>query len=474
MSWITNQPKHSKKLKNRKKMTTTFKRYKYKEILEWKQNTQGTRALLIEGARRVGKSTIAKNFAQNEYGSHLIIDFSIADNEIKSLFTDYRNDINKFFSYLEAYTGTHLQERNSVIVFDEVQRHPPAREFIKQLIVDGRYDYIETGSLISIKKNVENIVIPSEERVLDLDPLNFDEFLLALEQDSLSALIKESYNTKTPLPEPIHRKAQRLFREYMLVGGMPQAVEKYIETNNFGEVDTVKRDILNLYNFDIEKFGGIDAKRIKRIFQTLPGQLAKHEKKYTLSALDKNARSREYADAFFWLEDSCIVNNCLNATDPNVGLSASADDSKFKCYMADTGLLASHAFQDSANTPHEIYRDILQGKLELNEGMFTENVVAQQLKSAGHKLYFYSKRDDKNSKNTMEIDFLISKAYESSGKLRITPIEVKSSKRYRTSSLDKFKAKFKRRVGTRYVLHPRPMQIEEDIIKLPLYMAHCL
>lgn len=322
---------------------------------------------------------------------------------------------------------------------------------------------------------MEGIVIPSEETALRLNPLNFEEFLWAEGEDQLAAVIRTSFEGKTPLPEAIHRKAERLFREYMLVGGMPQAVDAYVAEKDFGKVDRVKRDILSLHRGDIEKFGGTDALRIRRVFSTLPGQLARHEKKFVLSSLDSNARSRDYADAFFWLADACISATCIGVDDPSVGLAATADEGTFKCYMADTGLLICQLFADNAETPHELYRDILLGKLEINEGMFTENVVAQQLASNGHGLYFYSRRDRENSANTMEIDFLITAGYDdAAGRMRVSPIEVKSTTRYGAKSLEKFKTKFGSRVGVRYILHPKPVQVEGDLTRLPLYMAHLL
>ena len=452
-----------------------FKRHAYDDLLRWKRESKGTRALLLEGARRVGKSTLAREFAEREYAAHLVIDFSEASDDLKMLFRDYRADVDSFFMYLQAFTGVSLPRRDSLIVFDEVQRFPPAREFIKQLVADGRYDYLETGSLISIRRNVEGIVIPSEETALRLNPLNFEEFLWAEGEDQLAAAIRTSFEGKTPLPEAIHRKAERLFREYMLVGGMPQAVDAYVAEKDFGKVDRAKRDILSLYRGDIEKFGGTDALRIRRVFSTLPGQLAHHEKKFVLSSLDSNARSRDYADAFFWLADACISATCIGVDDPSVGLAATADERTFKCYMADTGLLICQLFADNAETPHELYRDILLGKLEINEGMFTENVVAQQLASNGHGLYFYSKRDRENSANTMEVDFLIAAGYDdAAGRMRVSPIEVKSTKRYGAKSLEKFKTKFGSRAGLRYILHPKPVQVEGDLTRLPLYMAHLL
>lgn len=452
-----------------------FNRKAYTSLLRWKKEAQGSRALLIEGARRVGKSTLAREFANREYDANLIIDFSEASEDIKGLFTQYRSDVDTFFMYLQAYSGVSLPKRKSLVVFDEVQRFPPAREFIKQLVADGRYDYLETGSLISIRRNVEDIVIPSEEMPLRLNPLCFEEFLWAVGEENLADAIRASFEQKTPLPEALHRKAERLFREYMLVGGMPQAVQEYLQGKDFGKVDEVKRGILALYRNDIEKFGGPDALRIRRVFASLPSQLARHERKFKLSSMEKSARSRDYADAFFWLSDACISTTCLNVSDPSVGLAATADDSSFKCYMADTGLLVAHLFADNEQTPHEVYRDILLGKLEINEGMFTENAVAQQLTATGHSLYFYSARDRASSSNTMEVDFLVTAGYDdAAGRMRVSPIEVKSTKRYSAKSLEKFKEKFGKRVGTRYVLHPRPMQVDGDLVRLPLYMAHLL
>lgn len=453
-----------------------YKRRVYDALLSWKRESKGARALLLEGTRRTGKSTLARAFAENEYDSHLIIDFSVASEDIKDLFRMYRSDVDTFFMYLQAFTGVSLIRRKSLIVFDEVQRFPPAREFLKQLVADGRYDYLETGSLISIRKNVEGIVIPSEETAIRLNPLGFEEFLWACDEEPLAKLVRSSTESLSPLPEPLHRKAERLFREYMLVGGMPQAVTEYLEARDFGKVDAVKRDILALYRNDIAKFGGVDATRIARVFSTLPGQLAKHNKKFRLASLDASARGRDYADAFFWLSDAYISSTCYNVTDPSVGLASTADESSFKCYMGDTGLLVSQIFADSGETPHEVYRDILLGKLQINEGMLTENVVAQQLVCDGRGLYFYSKRDDGDRSSTMEIDFLIAAGYDdAAGRLRVSPVEVKSTKRYSTRSLDKFRDKFGRRVGARYVLHPRPLSVDgDDLIRLPLYASMSL
>lgn len=452
-----------------------FYRKAYKKLLSWKNESAGHTAMLIEGARRVGKSTLAEQFAQKEYGAYLLIDFSTASEEVKALFLQYRADIDSFFMYLQAYTGVTLPQQDSLIVFDEVQCFPPAREFIKQLVADGRYHYLETGSLISIKRNVEGIVIPSEEESMRLNPLDFAEFLYAAGEAQLIDLICASFAEKKPLPDALHKKAERLFREYILVGGMPQAVDAYLSSKDFAAVDKSKREILNLYQNDIAHFGATDANRIRRVFASIPGQLARHDKKFKLASLDKNARSREYADAFFWLADACISNVCVGVTDPSIGLAATADESSFKCYLSDTGLLVSLLFADNEETPHEVYRDILMDKLAVNEGMFTENVIAQQLLSNGHSLHFYSKRNDANKSETMEIDFLIAQGYDKSeGRMRISPIEVKSSKRYHMVSLNKFKEKFGSRIGTQYVFHPKQMQVEGDVMRVPLYMSVCL
>lgn len=452
-----------------------LRRKAYDALVNWKNQSKGSSALLVEGVRRVGKTTLVSEFAKQEYDAYLLIDFSVVPNEVRELFENYRHDVSLFLRLLQAYYGVILPERKSLIVFDEVQRLPIAREFIKHLVADGRFDYIETGSLISIKRNVEDILIPSEERSMELCPLDFEEFLWAEGEEMLAELVRDSFKTLSPLPAALHRKAERLFREYMLVGGMPQAVEKYIETQDFGEVDDVKRQILKLYQEDVEKYANGELGRVQAILRSLPGQLARHEKRFVFASLGENIRYRDLEGPFTWLDEAKIVNLCRNVSDPSVGLAASEQDNALKCYLCDTGLLISHMFADRPETPHEVYRDILFDKLEVNEGMFTENVVAQQLRASGRRLFFYSANDRENADNTMEIDFLIVREYADAGlKPRVSPIEVKSSKRYWAISLDKFKRKFGKRVGTRYVLHPKPLVVEEDIVRLPLYIAHLL
>ena len=425
--------------------------------------------MLIKGARRVGKSTLVKDFGEHEYRSYILIDFFVASKEVKDLFETKRDDIDSFFLYLSTYYGVRLYVRDTLIIFDEVQLFPLARGFIKHLVADGRYDFIETGSLISIKRNTEGILIPSEEEAFELNPFDFEEFLWALGEDILVELLSKGLDLgPDPLPSAIHRKAMSLFREYMLVGGMPQAITKYVETRSFEETDRVKRRILELYRNDIERYAQGDASRIISIFKEIPAQLSRPEKKFVLASLNKNARMRRYEDAFFWLEDAKIVNLCMNSTDPNVGLGLNRERTTLKCYMADTGLLITQVFADQEATSQQIYRDVLFDKLGVNEGMIMENMVAQILHASGHELYFYSRSDREKPENTMEVDFLI--VAEGGPHAKICPIEVKSGKRYKTRSLDKFGEKFKKRVGDQYVVHTGNLKVEGGRIWIPLYL----
>jgi len=449
-----------------------LRRKAYLKLLEWKKKSNGSTALLIEGARRVGKSKLVEEFGAHEYETCLVIDFTFAPDDVISYFTDMRNDLDAFFLYLSAYYQVPLHERKSLIVFDEVQAYPKARESIKQLVADGRYDYVETGSLVSIRKNVKDILIPSEERPMRLNPLDFEEFLWGMGETPLAEAIADSFLHQKPLPTSLHRKAMRLFREYLLVGGMPQAVQKYVETRDFEAVDQIKRDILNLYRNDIAKHAGTAVRRVTSVFDNVAGQLSKHEKRFNMSSLGKNARMRDYEDAFFWLSDAFITNDCFNSTDLNVGLKINQDRARVKCYMADTGLLVTHALATSSATPQSVYRDILLDKIGINEGMFTENIVAQQLVANGHELFFYSSNDHENAAKRMEIDFLVIAGYaDAAMRARVSPVEVKSSKRYGTASLSKCKARFGKHIGTQYVVCPRELAITGDLVTLPLYMS---
>ena len=445
----------------------------YNKLLEWKQESNGEYALLIDGARRVGKSYIVRQFAEKEYRSCVILDFNLVSKSIKDLFENDLDNLDRFFMYLSNYTGKTLYTRDTLIVFDEVQQYPKARAAIKYLVKDGRYDYIETGSLISIKKNVEGIVIPSEEEHIKMFPMDFEEFLWAMGEEMLMPFIKDCFERKKPLGQLMHRRAMDYFRLYMIVGGMPQAVEKYVETRDFAKVDKLKRRILELYRSDISKYAkGYDTK-VKSIFEEIPSQLQKHEKKFRLSALKEGARARDYETAFFWLDDAMIINSCYNTTEPNVGLNLNKDTNTMKCYMADTGLLISHAFDANEIVSEDLYRKILLDKLEMNSGMIVENIVAQMLRTAGHKLFFYSNASMTDKDSRMEIDFLIAKS-KITTRHNISPIEVKSSARYTLTSLRKCIAKYGSYLSTAYVIHPADLKEEDNIIYLPLYMCPLL
>ena len=363
-----------------------LKRKIYDELLSWKQKSCGQTALLIAGARRVGKSFIAESFAKQEYKSHIIIDFGNAPQDILDLFLNESADLDLFFAKLSAFYSTVLHKRESLIVFDEVQQFPRARQLIKYLVADGRYDYLETGSLIRLKKNTENIIIPSEEEHIELFPLDFEEFLWALGDEATVPLIKTYFEAKRPLGQALHRKVMNDFRQYVLVGGMPQSVLAYIDGKDFAASDEAKRRILRLYRDDVSKFAAGYEEKVYAVFDGIPGQLSKKEKKYKLSSLNKNARFRAYEDSFIWLNEAMVVNACFNATDPGVGLALSADHATQKCYMADTGLLVTHTFMDRAFTDNELYKAILFDKLDVNEGMIMENIVAQMLRRNGHIL----------------------------------------------------------------------------------------
>ena len=445
----------------------------YNKLLEWKQESNGEYALLIDGARRVGKSYIVRQFAEKEYRSCVILDFNLVSKSIKDLFENDLDNLDRFFMYLSNYTGKTLYTRDTLIVFDEVQQYPKARAAIKYLVKDGRYDYIETGSLISIKKNVEGIVIPSEEEHIKMFPMDFEEFLWAMGEEMLMPFIKDCFERKKPLGQLMHRRAMDYFRLYMIVGGMPQAVEKYVETRDFAKVDKLKRRILDLYRSDISKYAkGYDTK-VKSIFEEIPSQLQKHEKKFRLSALKEGARARDYETAFFWLDDAMIINSCYNTTEPNVGLNLNKDTNTMKCYMADTGLLISHAFDANEIVSEDLYRKILLDKLEMNSGMIVENIVAQMLRTAGHKLFFYSNSSMTDKDSRMEIDFLIAKSNITT-RHNISPIEVKSSARYTLTSLRKCIAKYGSCLSTAYVIHPADLKEEDNIVYLPLYMCPLL
>lgn len=445
-----------------------LKRKIYNELLNWKKTSNGATAIMIDGARRVGKSFIAEEFAKAEYKSYILIDFGEAPKDVLDLFINDSSDLDLFFAKLAAFYSTALYKRESLIIFDEVQQYPRARQLIKYLVADGRYDYLETGSLIRLKKNVQDIIIPSEEDHIEMFPLDFEEFLWAMGDEATYPLIKRCFETKKPLGAPLHRKIMNDFRQYILVGGMPQSVLAYINGKDFESSDVAKRRILRLYRDDIVKFAEGYEDKVFALFDGIPGQLSKKEKKYKLSSISKTARFRTFEDSFVWLNEAMVVNNAFNATDPNVGLALSADNTTQKCYMADTGLLVTHTFKDKNYTDNELYRAILFDKMNINEGMLMENVVAQMLRLHRERLYFYSRSDSANRENHMEIDFLITE-----GK-KIAPVEVKSGNYRSHSSLDKFRKHFSSVIGNSYILYTKDLMVKDGIIHLPLYMAGLL
>lgn len=450
-----------------------FKRKIYDKLLEWKRTARGEKAILIEGARRIGKSTIAEEFGKHEYKSYILIDFNDASNVVFDAFDKYLGDLDTFFMILSTEYGKQLYPGESLIIFDEVQKFPKARQSIKKLIKDGRYDYIETGSLISIQENVKDITIPSEERAVKMYPLDFEEFCWAFGEDMLVSYIKKCFEELKPLEEDFHHKAMLLFKQYMLIGGMPKSVAAYLEHNrSFVAADVEKRDILTLYRNDIGKADVKYRSRISSIFEQIPAFLSLHEKRVRLSNIESNASYPMYQDTFFWLGNSMITNECFNCNDPNVGLSLNEDRTFIKCYMGDTGLLVSHAFTESEIAEGELYKQILHDNLSINEGMLFENAIAQCLVANGYKLFFYTHYSEEKHRNDIEIDFLISNG--SITKPKIYPIEVKSGKRYKTESFEKFVSQYRRRIGKAYIIHPKNLSVKGDIICIPSYMTMCL
>lgn len=450
-----------------------LKRKIYDKLLDWKKNSKGKKAVLIEGARRIGKSTICEEFGKNEYKSYILIDFAKESDELKGYFKRYMNDLDTLFMLISTYYGKKLYHRDSLLVFDEVQMFPTARTAIKYLVADGRYDYLETGSLISIRENVRDIVIPSEERHLRMYPLDFEEFAWALGEEPLISYIKKCFEKKEPLERSLHNNAMMLFKQYMLIGGMPQSIVMFMEGHkDFEQADIEKRDILELYRSDIMKIGAQYKTKVLAIYDQIPGLLSQHEKRVVFKRIKEGSYAEQYEDTFFWLADSMIANECFLCNDPNVGLSVNETRAYVKCYMGDTGLLVSHAFDENELLESEVYKQILAGKLSMNEGMLYENVIAQMLVANGHKLYFYTHYSEEKHRNDMEIDFLLSS--NSKIKYKLFPVEVKSGKTYNTASLLRFREKYKSRIGECYIIHPRNFTVKDDIFCIPPYMTICL
>lgn len=447
-----------------------MKRKIYDKIKQWKNQWNGRTALLVDGARRIGKSWIVEEFGKNEYKSYILIDFNNVQKNILELFDLYLADLDAFFMRLSLYTGVRLYPRESLIIFDEVQMCPKARAAIKYFVKDGRYDYIETGSLVSINHNVRDIVIPSEEIRINMYPMDLEEFMWATGQDMLFDFVKTQFENRIPLGQVLHRKMMEALRVYLLVGGMPQAVLSYVERKDMRDVDAIKRSIIALYRNDISKYAGKSAPNVTRIFDSIPGLLQQHEKRFRPSKVKARARMKDFSESMFWLNESRVVNFCYATTEPSVGLALNRNDAKVKLYMADTGLLVSMSFDTGELDQGGVYEKILRGKLEFNKGMLIENLVAQLLCAAGHPLYFYSCSSRDNATDRMEIDFLIRKKNVTS-RHNTSPVEVKSSPQYSLKSIEKFGKKFANYLGTSYVLHTKDLEIKDNIIYLPLYMA---
>ena len=441
-----------------------FKRKLYDKLLDWKTNRKGKTAIMIEGARRVGKSTLAKQFAENEYDSYILIDFSIASKEIVELF-DHIGDLEYFFMQLQFRLGVSLTKHKSLIVFDEVQKCPKARQAIKHLVADGRYDYIETGSLISIRKNVKNIVIPSEEEKISLHPMDYEEFKWALGDSTTITQLRMLFDKKMSIGDAVTRKLMRDFRIYMVVGGMPQAVSEYIESNNLQEVDRVKRGIIQLYEDDFYKID--PSGRISSLFDAIPAQLNSNASRYQVASAIGDANSEKVLQLISELRESRTINMAYHANDPGVGMSLSMDVSKYKMYVADTGLFITLAFKDKDFTENIIYQKLMSDKLDANLGYVYENMVAQMLTASGNKLFYYTFPTE-TGKHNYEIDFLLSRGN------KICPIEVKSSGYKRHASLDAFCKKFSSRVLQRYLIYTKDLQKDEQTLFLPVYLTQFL
>ena len=437
-----------------------FKRKIYSKMLEWKQESDGRTALLIEGARRIGKSTVVEAFAKNEYESYIMIDFAKASKQIRTLFEDV-SDLNYLFLQLQLQYKVDLHERRSVIIFDEVQLCPMARQAIKALVEDHRYDYIETGSLISIKKNVKDILIPSEERKISMYPMDYEEFLWAVGDETTFSLLKKCFEMNQGLGDAMNRKQLRQFRLYMLVGGMPQAIATYIETNNFRKVDEMKRDILNLYEADFAKIDPTG--RLAMLFDAIPAQLNKNASRFQAGSVLDGEKSDKILELIAELKDSKTVLVSYNANDPNAGMSNTRDLSRFKLFLSDTGLFVTLMFKDKDFTENEIYEKLLSDKLGVNLGYLYENVVAQCLAANGNELYYHTIMNEK-SKHNYEIDFILAR------KNKIIPLEVKSSGYKTHKSLDVFTEKFSDRILKRYLIYTKDMSKDQDIVCIPVYM----
>lgn len=438
-----------------------FKRKIYDDLLHWKRTDEGRTAILIQGARRVGKSTVAEEFATNEYDSHILVDFAACSAEIRDLFNDI-SDLNRIFMRLQLEYGVELKERKSAIIFDEVQFAPKARQAIKYLVKDGRYDYIETGSLISIRKNVKDILIPSEESKLNMYPMDYEEFKWALGDTATVKLLSGCFQNKTSLGDATNRRLMRDFRLYMLIGGMPQAVASYLETNNLEKVDNVKRSIITLYEDD---FNRIDPTgNASKMFHQIPAQLTSNASRYLAWSATDGTRNSELSETISEMKESRVVNLAYHTNDPGAGMALHQNLNKYKMFTGDTGLFVTLAFWDKKFVDNTIYQKLLSDKLSADLGYVYENITAQMLKAAGHELYYYTFQTE-SGKHNYEVDFLIADGD------KISPIEVKSSGYKAHASLDAFCRKYSSRIKNKCLVYTKDLRKEEDVLCIPAYMA---
>lgn len=447
-----------------------FRRKIYDRLLEWKETSNGKSAVLIEGARRVGKSTIAEEFARKEYDDYILLDFALESKDMRRNFEENIGDLDTFFRNLFIIKGKDLPRRRAVIIFDEVQLFPLARQAIKYLVADGRYDYIETGSLISIKKNVQNILIPSEEEKLKMYPMDFEEFLWAKGNTAVMPAIKAAFESRKPLGNAVHRKIMQIFREYIAVGGMPQAVSAYVNGESYASIDRVKQGILSLYEADLRKYDDEEREKASLVFKTIPKQLSDHEMHFTFSEINTNARYVNYVESVEFVAESMMGNRCANVTMPDVLLELYSDRSNFKLYMGDTGLLVSQLIREGEET-EDIYRALIYDKLSSNLGMIFENIVAQMLKAGGRELFFHEYKyvpEGTETEKKYEIDFLIVK------NKKICPIEVKSSGYTSHKSFDYFIEKYPIKVQERYIIYTKDLKFTDGITYIPAYMTGLL
>ena len=445
-----------------------FKRKIYDKLLQWKELSSGTSAVLLEGARRIGKSTIVEEFAKNEYDDYMILDFARENSDIRNNFIENMNDLDTFFRNLFLLKGKSLHGNNCVLIFDEVQLFPQARQAIKYLVADKRYEYIETGSLISIRKNVRDILIPSEEYRIKMYPMDFEEFLWVLGDHITIPTISDAFIQKKPLGDVIHRKIMKTFRTYMAVGGMPQAVEAFVNGKTFAQIDFVKRNILTLYEEDLAKYDGDNREKASVIYKTIPEQLENKNSHFKFSLVDKNARYQNYVNAVSFISESMIGNECINVTKPEIALELFADRSNFKLYMGDTGLLVAQIMKNREDTDENLYKSLIMGNLGINQGMILENMVAQMLRVSGHGLYFHEylyTPEGTAKEKKYEIDFLTVK------KKKICPIEVKSSSYTSHKSFDYLIKKYQLKMEERYIIYTKDLKYQDGILFIPIYMT---